>query len=173
MSRSSGDGALFADVRRLLEPRSIAVIGASDQPGNLGGTAVRYLQKFGYRGAVWPVNPGREIVGGLPCYPRPALLPGRADLAVLAIGAERILDVVRECAEAGIDSGIVWAGGFAETGGSGIARQQALVAACQKLGFNLCGPNCIGVINTRQGMTASFARPSWRWRRCGRATSRW
>ncbi len=157
MSRSSGDGALFADVRRLLEPRSIAVIGASDQPGNLGGTAVRYLQKFGYRGAVWPVNPGREIVGGLPCYPRPALLPGRADLAVLAIGAERILDVVRECAEAGIDSGIVWAGGFAETGGSGIARQQALVAACQKLGFNLCGPNCIGVINTRQGMTASFA----------------
>src|SRR5262245_49091945 len=107
MSRPAG-GGLFADVGRLLEPRSVAVIGASDQPGNLGGTAVRYLQKFGYRGPVWPVNPGRQTVGGLTCYPRPAALPGRADLAILAIAAERILDAVRECAEAGIDSGIVW-----------------------------------------------------------------
>src|SRR5262245_25366672 len=157
MRRPAEGSGLFADVRRLLEPRSIAVIGASDRPGNLGGTAVRYLQKFGYRGAVWPVNPRGEAVGGLPCFPRLAALPDRADLAILAIAAERIRDAVRECAEAGIDSGIVWAGGFAETGRPGVARQQALVEACHKLGFNLCGPNCIGVINTRQGMTASFA----------------
>ncbi len=147
----------FADVSGLLEPKSIAVIGASDQPGNLGGTAVRYLRKFGYPGAVWPVNPRRETVAGLPCFPRPASLPGPADLAILAVGADAIVDLIRECAEAGIVHGIAWAGGFAEVGGDGIARQRALVDACRATGFKLCGPNCIGIVNTRLPMTASFA----------------
>jgi acetyltransferase len=146
----------FADLSRLLEPRSIAVIGASDTPGNLGGTAVRYFQKFGYPGAVWPVNPRRETVAGLPCFPRPAALPGPADLAILAIGADSVVGMVEECAAAGITHGIVWAGGFAEVGGDGVARQAALVEACRKTGFTICGPNCIGIINTRQPMTASF-----------------
>jgi acyl-CoA synthetase (NDP forming) len=157
MPTGSGRGERFADVSRLLEPRSIAVIGASDQPGSLGGTAVRYLLKFGYPGAIWPVNPRRETVAGLPCFPGPASLPQPADLALLAIGAEGIVAAVRECAEAGIANGIVWAGGFAETGGEGVERQRALVETCRKTGFNLCGPNCIGIVNTRLGMTASFA----------------
>jgi acetyltransferase len=141
----------------LLEPRSIAVIGASDQPGNLGGTAVRHLRKFGYPGAVWPVNPRRVTVAGLPCFPTVASLPGRPDLAILAIAADAVADLVRECAEAGIAHGIVWAGGFAEVGGDGIRRQRALVEVCRGTGFKLCGPNCIGIINTRLPMTASFA----------------
>ena len=66
------------------------------------------------------MNPRRETVAGLPCFPKPADHPGPADLAIIAIGAERIVDMVRECAAAGIDSGIVWAGGFAETGGEGM-----------------------------------------------------
>jgi acyl-CoA synthetase (NDP forming) len=148
---------VFPDVSCLLEPKAIAVVGASDQPGNLGGTAVRYLRKFGYPGAIWPVNPRRQAVAGLPCFPSLASLPGRADLAVLAVGADSIADLVRECAGAGIAAGIVWAGGFAEVGGEGIERQRALVAACRETGFLLCGPNCIGVINTRLPMTASFA----------------
>ncbi len=147
----------FADVSGLLEPRSIAVIGASDQPGNLGGTAVRYLQKFAYPGPVWPVNPRRQTVAGLPCFPKVASLPGPADLAILAISADAIVDMVRECAEAGIAHGIVWAGGFAEVGGEGVRRQQALVEMCRRTGFKLCGPNCIGIVNTRLPMTASFA----------------
>jgi acetyltransferase len=133
------------------------VIGASDSPGNLGGTAVRYLQKFGYPGAVWPVNPRRETVAGVPCFPRPGALPAPAELAILAIGADAIPGMVRECAEAGIAHGIVWAGGFAEVGGDGHRRQAALVEACRQTGFTVCGPNCIGVVNTRLPMTASFA----------------
>lgn len=148
---------LFPDVSGLLEPRSIAVIGASDQPGNLGGTAVRYLQKFAYPGVIWPVNPRRQTVAGLPCFPRPRDLPGPVDLAILAVPAGSIVEVVRECAEAGISHGIVWAGGFAEVGGEGIERQNALVDACRKTGFKLCGPNCIGIINSSLPMTASFA----------------
>lgn len=148
---------LFPDVSGFLEPKSIAVIGASDQPGNLGGTAIRYLQKFKYPGVIWPVNPKRETVAGLPCFPRPRDLPGPADLAILAVSADSVVDRVRECAEAGISHGIVWAGGFAEIGGEGIARQRALVEVCRQTGFMLCGPNCIGVINCRLPMTATFA----------------
>jgi acetyltransferase len=157
MTNSPVPAVRFHEVSALLEPRSIAVIGASDQPGNLGGTAVRFLQKFGYPGAVWPVNPRRQTVAGLPCFPKPRDLPGPADLAILAIPADSIVSLVRECAEAGIFHGIVWAGGFAELGGEGIARQRALVEACRDTGFKLTGPNCIGVINTRLPMTATFA----------------
>src|SRR5581483_4717288 len=154
----SGEASVrFADVSALLEPKAVAVVGASDQPGNLGGTAVGYLRKFGYPGAVWPVNPRRDTVGGLPCVPRVASLPGRADLAILAVGADALAGAIRECAEAGIGAGIAWAGGFAEVGGPGLARQQALVAACRETGFRLCGPNCIGIVNTRLPLTASFA----------------
>jgi acyl-CoA synthetase (NDP forming) len=154
--RAARRGDAFPDVSRLLEPRSIAVVGASDTPGSLGGAAVRFLQKFGYPGEIWPVNPRRETVAGLRCYPTPGDLPGSADLAILAINAEAIVGVVRDCAAAGIRNGIVWAGGFAEVGGEGVARQAELVEACRETGFNLCGPNCIGIINTAIGMTASF-----------------
>jgi acyl-CoA synthetase (NDP forming) len=147
----------FADVRHLLEPRSIAVIGASDAPGSLGGTVVRFLLRFGFPGRVWPVNPRRQSVAGLPCYPAPEALPGPADLALLAVPATAVLEVVRACAAAGIGHGIVWAGGFAEIGGEGRARQEALVEICQEAGFRLCGPNCIGIINVHLPMVASFA----------------
>jgi acyl-CoA synthetase (NDP forming) len=153
----AGRAGRFADVSRLLQPRAVAVVGASDQPGNLGGTAVRYLRKFGYPGPIWPVNPRRPEVAGLPCFPRLADLPGRADLAILAVSAEAIEGLVRECGAAGIPHGIVWAGGFAEVGGDGPARQEALVEACRETGVTVCGPNCIGVINTHLGLTASFA----------------
>ncbi|MFD0743533.1 CoA-binding protein [Phytohabitans flavus] len=151
------DEPAFADVRRLLEPRSVAVVGASDEPGNLGGTAVRYLQKFKYAGDVWPVNPRRETVAGLPCFPSVSALPGTADLAVIAVKAELVPGVVRSCAEAGIRHGVAWAGGFAEVGGEGSTRQRELADACQDTGFALLGPNCLGMINTSAGLTATFA----------------
>ena len=147
----------FADVQRLLEPRSIAVIGASDAPGSLGGTVVRFLQRFGYPGPIWPVNPRRDRVAGLPCYPAPQALPEPADLALLAVPAAAVVEVVRACAAAGIGHGIVWAGGFAEIGGEGRARQDALVELCRRPALRLCGPNCIGIINVHLPMVASFA----------------
>ncbi|HYM68664.1 MAG TPA: acetate--CoA ligase family protein [bacterium] len=157
MIRAARPAGVFPDVSAMLAPKSIAVIGASDQPGNLGGTAVRYLQRFKYPGAIWPVNPRRQSVAGLACFPRPHDLPGPADLAILALSADSVVDMIRECAEAGIRHGIVWAGGFAEVGGKGIERQRALAAACRDTGFKLCGPNCIGIVDTHRPMTASFA----------------
>jgi len=147
----------FADVSRLLAPRSIAVIGASDQPGNLGGVAIRMLQKFGFPGAIWPINPRREEVHGLACHARVADLPAPADLALFATAADPIPALVRECAAEGIRCGIAWAGGFSEGGARGETLQRELVDACRDTHFALVGPNCIGIIDTHLPMAASFA----------------
>lgn len=155
----TGQGGMrpFGDLSRLLAPQSIAVVGASDQPGNLGGVAIRFLQKFGYPGTIWPVNPRRKEVHGIPCLARLADLPRAADLAILATGAESAPGLVRECAAAGIRFGVIWAGGFAEAGGHGRALQDALEAACRATGFAIAGPNCIGIINTWLPAVSSFA----------------
>ncbi|GAB2900779.1 acetate--CoA ligase family protein [Paraburkholderia jirisanensis] len=147
----------FGELTPLIAPRSIAVIGASDRPGNLGGIAVSYLRKFRYAGDVWPVNAGRTSVAELRCYTSLADLPGTPDLAIVAVPADAVFDVVRDCADAGIAAAVVWAGGFAEQGDEGKARQRELETLCAQRGIKLCGPNCIGIINTSIGMTASFS----------------
>ena len=147
----------FGDLTPLLAPRSVAVVGASDREGNLGGLAVGFLQKFGYRGPVWPVNTGRSVVAGLPCFTHLRALPSRPDLVIVAVPAETVTEVVADCIAIGSPGAIVWAGGFAEVDDKGRARQQQLEDLCRGTSLKLCGPNCIGVINTSIGLTASFS----------------
>jgi acetyltransferase len=147
----------LTDLAPLLSPRSIAVFGASDTPSSIGGRVVRLLQKFKYPGDIWPVNPQRETVAGLRCYKGPEDLPGPADLAVLAIAVDSIAEMVRRCAAAGVKSGIVLANGFAEAGPEGAERQRKLTGICEQTGFNLCGPNCLGIVNSWQPMIATFS----------------
>jgi acetate---CoA ligase (ADP-forming) len=149
--------ASFGDLTPLLAPRSVAIVGASDRDGNLGGLAVSFLQKFRYGGPVWPVNAGRTCVAGLPCFSDLRALPTTPDLVVVAVPAEATIEVVRDCIAVGIPAAIVWAGGFAEIGEEGRARQKQLEEVCRGTNLKLCGPNCIGVINTRIGLTASFS----------------
>ena len=146
----------FGKLTPLLAPSAVAVIGASDREGSLGGIATGYLARFGFAGPVWPVNPGRATVAGLTCYPSLRDLPGVPDLAVLAVPGESVLDAVKECVAAGVPAGVAWAAGFAEVGGDGVARQASLAAYCKDTGFLLCGPNCVGILNTANGLTASF-----------------
>jgi acetate---CoA ligase (ADP-forming) len=157
VSAPATGGGGFGALTPLLAPRSVAVVGASDREGNLGGLAVQFLRKFGFQGPVWPVNAGRDTVAGLKCYPSLAALPATPDLAVLAVPADSVTAVVQDCADAGIPAAVAWAGGFAEGGPEGAARQRALEAACRATGIRLCGPNCIGIINTAIGLTASFS----------------
>lgn len=147
----------FGDLSPLLAPRSVAVVGASDREGNLGGVAVGFLKKFGYPGPVWPVNASRSTVGGLPCFPGLRELPAVPDLAILAVPAEALAAVLKDCADAGVPAAVAWAGGFAEVGAEGRARQREIEAVCRASGIKLCGPNCIGIINTSIGLTASFS----------------
>jgi acyl-CoA synthetase (NDP forming) len=143
----------------LLAPKSVAVIGASDTPGNRGGTAVSYLRKFGFQGDIWPVHPQAQTVAGIRAYPSVAELPGPADVAVIGLAAARVLPALQECAAVGIRHAIVWAGGFAEGGPEGRALEEDLVEFCSGNGMTFVGPNCIGVVATAVGFTGTFA--SW------------
>lgn len=147
----------FRDLSRLLRPNSVAVIGASEQPGNLGGVAVALMRKFGFEGDIWPVNPKRDTVHGLKCFGSVGALPGPADLAIIATGADHAAGIVEQCAAAGIRNGVIWAGGYSETGEAGAALQSALVDVCTRNDFALVGPNCLGIINSGSAMVASFA----------------
>ena len=147
----------FADVSAFLHPRSVAVIGASDQPGNVGGAAVRFFRKFGSPCAVYPINRRRESVADLPGYLSVSELPVQPDLAILAVPASAVSSAVRDCAAAGLKAGIVWAGGFIEGDADGAARQEELIAVCRETGFAILGPNCLGIIETHTPITASFA----------------
>jgi acyl-CoA synthetase (NDP forming) len=115
--------------------------------------------KYGYPGRVHAVNPRRDSVAGQRCYPTPRDLPEVPDLAILAVSAAAALPAVQGCVEAGIRAGVLWAGGFAETGEEGAALQRDLAAYCREAGFALCGPNTLGIIDTHLPLAASFATP--------------
>jgi acetyltransferase len=152
----SSSGA-FVDIRPILEPRSIAVIGASDQPGSLGGDTVRRLLKFKFPGDVWPVSRTAATVADLRCYARVSELPKAPELVIIAVPASALMNVIGECADAGVHHGIAYAGGLADAGAEGAELQRSLAALCRERGFTLCGPNCVGVINATTPVTATFS----------------
>ncbi|MFI8993250.1 acetate--CoA ligase family protein [Streptomyces sp. NPDC053542] len=150
-SDSGGDA-----VQKLLYPRSIAVLGASDNPAKLSGRPVAYLKRFGFAGRILPVNAVRETVQGLPAYRGLDEIDGDIDLAMIMLSAERTADAVRACGRRGIPAAIVGASGFAELGGEGAALQRDLRAAIEESGVRVLGPNCLGMIGVRDRAMPTF-----------------
>ncbi|MDA9464686.1 acetate--CoA ligase family protein [Bradyrhizobium sp. CCBAU 53415] len=140
-------------IERLIRPRSIAVIGASADPGKTSGRPVSYLQKHGFAGAIYPVNPKVEEIGGLACYPDIASLPDVPDVGLVLLGAERAHIAVRELSERGATAAIVLASGFTETGAEGAARQLQLMQAAGSM--RILGPNTIGLVNLTDNIVLS------------------
>ncbi|MEZ0075249.1 GNAT family N-acetyltransferase [Planotetraspora sp. GP83] len=141
----------------VLNPRSVAVFGASRDPAKVGHRVLRNLVGGGFPGPVYPVNPHAVEVCGLPAYPDLAALPGRAELAVVASPAATVLDVARDCARHGVRGLVVLTAGFAETGDDGAERKEKeLLRICRDAGMRLVGPNCLGVVNTGASLNASF-----------------
>jgi succinyl-CoA synthetase alpha subunit/RimJ/RimL family protein N-acetyltransferase len=140
--------------------RSIAVIGASRRQDTIGQTIVRNLVLGGYTGRVFAVNPYAHAVAGLPAYARVQDIPDPVDLAVVAVPAESVEDVVLDCAGKGVLGLIVISSGFAETGEEGRMRQRRLVGLARSYGLRLVGPNCLGVINTNpaESLNASLSQ---------------
>jgi acetyl coenzyme A synthetase (ADP forming)-like protein len=135
-------------VRRVLEPRSIAVVGASRDPTTIGGRLLRNLVTRPFTGVVYPVNPAAEAVQGIAAYPSVSDVPGDVDLAFVVVPAPHVIDVVRDCGAKGAQAVVVISAGFAETGDDGARLQDELVEVCRASGMRLVGPNCMGVINT-------------------------
>jgi acyl-CoA synthetase (NDP forming) len=142
------------DLSRLLNPGAIAVVGASDDPRRIGGQPVHHLKSCGYTGRIYPVNPTRDHVQGLPSFPNVKAIAQPCDLAIIAVGAESVPDVVRECGEARIPYAIVLAAGFDEIGNR--SAQQALSRAIRDSGVRIVGPNCTGVLNLRHNVFSGF-----------------
>jgi acyl-CoA synthetase (NDP forming) len=140
-----------------LAPRSIAVIGASDNPHKVGGRPILYLKRYGYRGAVYPVNPGRATVQGLRAFPRVEDLPEAPELAIVAVAGDEAVRAVEACAACGVKVAVVMASGFGETGAEGLRVQEALVETARRAGMRLIGPNCQGLANFATGVVANFS----------------
>ncbi len=134
-------------LRRVLYPRSVAIIGASRKPGSVGDAIVRNLLECGFRGPIYAINPSATDVRGLKCVRSLGDVPSQVDLAIVALPAAAVVGVAEECGRKGVRSLVVLSAGFAEIGEEGQQRQRELLQVCRTYGMRLIGPNCIGVIN--------------------------
>ena len=151
--------AAVAAVGHVLRPRSVAIVGASRRPGSVGAAVMANLVAGGFTGAIYPVNPHAATIEGLPAYASLREVPEAPELVVVAVPADQVVEVARDCAAAGVRALVVLSAGFSEVGPAGERRQHELVDVCRAAGMRLVGPNCLGVINTDPAisMNASFA----------------
>ncbi|PWN03032.1 GNAT family N-acetyltransferase [Nocardioides silvaticus] len=137
-----------ASIHRFFHPKSVAIVGASRRQDTIGQLLVRNLVNADFTGRVYVVNPAAGAVSGMPAYKSVNEIPDDVDVAIVAVPAEAVTDVVLDCAAKGVHGLIVISSGFAETGEEGRRRQRHLVGLSRSYGLRLIGPNCLGVINT-------------------------
>ncbi|SDS19422.1 Acyl-CoA synthetase (NDP forming) [Nocardioides scoriae] len=142
-----------ASIAAFLNAGSVAVIGASRRRDTIGATLVRNLVLGDYAGRVYVVNPAADSVAGMPSYATVGDIPGDVDVAIVAVPADKVQDVVLDCAAKGVHGLVVISSGFAETGEEGRKRQRKLVGLARSYGLRLIGPNCLGVINTASAVS--------------------
>lgn len=140
----------------MLAPERVAVVGASNAARSPGGKIMRALQRYGYRGDIYPINPAHTEVRGLTCYPTIADVPTVPDVAVILVPAAVSVGVLEQCAAIGVRNVIVGSAGFAETGAEGREIQDCLVAVARRNRMRLIGPNTNGIVSCRSRFTATF-----------------
>jgi len=145
-------------LQSFFSPASVAVVGATDREGSVGRTVLANLLTGSFQGRVYAINPSRKAVLDLPCYPKITELPERVDLAVVVTPAPTVPDVIRECVGAGVTSVIVISAGFKEKGPDGAELERRIQTEIEGTGTRVVGPNCLGMMNPRRGLNATFAR---------------
>jgi acetyl coenzyme A synthetase (ADP forming)-like protein len=143
-------------LKSFFEPSSVAVIGASREPGKLGHEIFKNIVEAGYKGKLYPVNPKAADVLGIKCYSSIREVPDEVELAVIVVPARFVPSVISDCGEKGVKAAVVISGGFGETGAQGADLERQLVAAARKAGIRVVGPNCQGVNSTAVGLCASW-----------------
>jgi len=139
------------------KPRKVAVIGATDTQGSVGGALFWNLVRSPFDGVVFPVNPNRPSVLGTKCYRSIGDVPAKVDLAVVATPAATVPGVIGECAAAGVAAAIIISAGFRETGSTGMALEQEVLNESRRNRMRIIGPNCLGLMNPLNGLNATFA----------------
>lgn len=143
--------SVLSDVRALMSPDSLCLIGASGDPSKLTGMPLKYLLKHGYQGRLFPVNPKYQEIQGIKCYPHVSALPQPVDVALVSVAPAEVLATLQACAEKGVKYAVVFTAGFAEVGPAGREMQEELARFCRSSGVRLCGPNTNGIINVARG----------------------
>jgi len=154
------------DIGRLLGPRSIAIVGASATPGALGASVLGNLERNGFAGEIYLINPKRAQIAGRPCLASVEQLPDGVDVAVLAIPQTAVLDTVRALAKRRVGAAIIFSAGFAEAGEQGQAEQSEIARIAAEAGMVIEGPNCLGSINYQQGVPLTFVQVDIRDKTC-------
>ena len=145
-------------LRPFLAPRSIAILGASQDPNKVGGRPLHYLKHYKFKGPIYPINPGRPEVQGVKSFKDLAGLPEVPDLAVIAVAGDQAIAAIEECAKLGVKGAICITSGFGETSDpEGKAKEQRMVAAARAGGMRMVGPNTQGLANFSNGAVASFS----------------
>ena len=146
------------DLHPLLQPGSIAVIGASADPVRIGGRPIAFLKAKGYPGRVFPVNPRYDEIAGWKCYPSILEVPEPVDLAVVSIPASALLEGVSQCAQSGVKAVVVFSSGLGEMGEEGRRLEEEITTVAEQAGMLLCGPNTLGFMNTFDNVMATFSQ---------------
>jgi acetyltransferase len=145
-------------LNKVFEPHSVAIVGASERENSVGALVLSNIRESGFKGDIFPVNPKHSKVQGLKSYASISAIDHIVDLAIIAIPAQLIPTVMRECGECGVGSVIILSAGFAEIGKAGQLLQNEIVDIARTYNMPLVGPNCLGIIRPRAGLNATFAR---------------
>ena len=138
----------------LFKPKAIAIVGASTKELSIGNVIIRNLQKYGYTGPIYPINPTAPEVCGIKAYESLAEVPGQIDLAHIIIPGRLVPQAMEECGKKGIKAVIINSAGFSEMGEEGAKLQEEFLATARKYGIRLFGPNCQGIINSDPALRA-------------------
>ncbi|MCJ7519914.1 MAG: CoA-binding protein, partial [Anaerolineaceae bacterium] len=139
----------------LLTPKSVAIIGASATPGKIGHTVVKNLQESNYKGGIFPINPGEEMILGYKCYSSILDVKEQIDTAIIVIPAKFVSQVIDECGKKGVKGLSVITSGFSEVGL--VDEEKELVTKAHSYGMRLIGPNIVGILSNSDNFNGSFA----------------
>jgi predicted CoA-binding protein/RimJ/RimL family protein N-acetyltransferase len=153
--------AAAQSLRAFLNPRSVAVVGVSQRGDGVGAALLANLQRAGFSGQLYPIHPHATAINGLPAFPRVSAVGAPVDLALIAVPAAAVEEVVADCAAAGVHGVVVISSGFAEASAAGREAEQRLRALVRASGMRLIGPNCMGLLNTdpQVALNATFTTP--------------
>lgn len=146
------------NIDKMFQPETVAVIGASEREGSIGNAIMGNLVNGGFSGMVCPVNPKHKTIWGLPAHNSIMDLDTAADLVIISTPIVSVPDIIRECAEAGVGGAVIVSAGGKETGEKGRALEKAIKEDAKSSALRIIGPNCLGIINTRAKLNASFGR---------------
>jgi acetyltransferase len=155
--RSEEPGPDRSKLDYFFNPKSIAIVGASDRRSKPGGRPLAALRERGYGGKIFPINPRYTEIDGLPCYASVLDVSDEIDMAIISVPAKLVLEVMHQCAEKGVKAAVIFTAGFSEAGEDGEALQAALRDLARRTGVRILGPNCLGLMNLTNSVMASFA----------------